>query len=90
MGIRLKHLAVLGGGALVASLLEANLLDELWLTVCPLLLGGVDAPTPVDGAGIMAAFAPRLQLLDVRSIDDEVFLHYKVRREEGGSMKDKV
>jgi 5-amino-6-(5-phosphoribosylamino)uracil reductase len=40
----LKTLAVLGGGALVASLLEANLLDELWLTVCPLLLGGVAAP----------------------------------------------
>ncbi len=76
----LKHLAVLGGGALVASLLEANLVDELWLTVCPLLLGGVDAPTPVDGAGIMAALAPRLQLLEVRSISDEVFLHYKVKK----------
>lgn len=76
----LKHLAVLGGGALVASLLEADLLDELWLTVCPLLLGGVNAPTPVDGEGITAALAPRLQLLDVRSINDEVFLHYRVKR----------
>lgn len=76
----LKHLAVLGGGALVASLLDANLVDELWLTVCPLLLGGVDAPTPVDGAGIVAALAPRLQLLEVRSISDEVFLHYQVKK----------
>ncbi|WP_242036469.1 RibD family protein [Leptolyngbya sp. FACHB-321] len=79
-GSGLKTLAVLGGGALVASLLEANLLDELWLTVCPLLLGGVAAPTPVDGKGIMAALAPRLQLLEVKTIDDEVFLHYRVKK----------
>jgi len=76
----LKTLAVLGGGVLVASLLEANLLDELWLTVCPLLLGGVAAPTPVDGKGIVAALAPRLQLLEVKTIDDEVFLHYRVKK----------
>ncbi len=76
----LKNVAVLGGGALVASLLEANCLDELWLTVCPLLLGGVAAPTPVDGKGLVAALAPRLKLLAARTIDDEVFLHYQVRK----------
>jgi 5-amino-6-(5-phosphoribosylamino)uracil reductase len=76
----LKNLAVLGGGTLVASLLEADLLDELWLTVCPLLLGGATAPTPIDGVGLTAALAARLQLLEVRAIDDEVFLHYKVRK----------
>jgi 5-amino-6-(5-phosphoribosylamino)uracil reductase len=77
----LHHLAVLGGGTLVASLLEANLLDEFWLTVCPLLLGGASAPTPIDGSGLMASLAPRLELLDVRSIGDEVFLHYRVKKE---------
>lgn len=78
----LKTLAVLGGGTLVASLLEADLVDELWLTVCPLLLGGASAPTPIDGTGVMAALAPRLRLLEVKTIDDEVFLHYKVERGE--------
>jgi len=76
----LKNLAVLGGGTLVASLLEADLVDELWLTVCPLLLGGATAPTPIDGAGLMTALASRLQLLEARTIDDEVFLHYQVRK----------
>ncbi|XHX79332.1 MAG: RibD family protein [Stenomitos frigidus ULC029] len=76
----LKNLAVLGGGTLVASLLEANLIDELWLTVCPLLLGGATAPTPVDGNGMMAALAPPLQLLEVRTMADEVFLHYRVKK----------
>lgn len=63
LGVR--TLAVLGGGTVVAALLEANLLDELWLTVCPLLLGGAHAPTPIDGTGLAASLAPRLQLLDV-------------------------
>ena len=74
----IQKLAILGGGTLVASLLEASLIDELWITVCPLLLGGVTAPTLVEGTGFSQAIAPRLQLLEVRAIDSEVFLHYRV------------
>lgn len=80
LGIR--RLAVLGGGELVAALLAANLIDELWLTVCPLLLGGTQAPTPVDGVGFAATLAPRLQLLEVRPVEQEVFLHYRVKGKE--------
>lgn len=73
-----KHLAVLGGGTLVASLLTAQLLDELWITVCPLLLGGTAAPTLVAGPGFLQTIAPRLQLLSVNQIEHEVFLHYRL------------
>lgn len=72
----LAQLAVLGGGELVASLLEADLIDELWLTVCPLLLGGSAAPTPVGGSGFAAPLAPSLELLSVGTKGQEVFLHY--------------
>lgn len=72
------RLAVLGGGELIAALLHQDLIDELWLTVCPILLGGETAPTPVSGEGFLEAAAPRLQLLEVRPIDQEVFLHYQV------------
>jgi 5-amino-6-(5-phosphoribosylamino)uracil reductase len=78
----LDRLAVTGGGTLVASLLEANLVDELWLTVCPLLLGGAIAPTPVEGIGFPAALAPRLELLSVEAIDQEVFLHYRLQQNQ--------
>ncbi|MBC7822811.1 MAG: RibD family protein [Candidatus Parcubacteria bacterium] len=78
--LSLEHLAVLGGGELVASLFAADLVDELWLTVCPLILGGAMAPTPVEGVGFLAGVAPRLELLDVRPADEEVFLHYRVKR----------
>ncbi|MBO0352218.1 RibD family protein [Phormidium pseudopriestleyi FRX01] len=78
----IKKLAILGGGNLVASLLAEDLIDELWLTICPLLLGGSAAPTPVDGSGFSTQTAPRLELLEVKTIDAEVFLHYRLRRQQ--------
>lgn len=76
----LQKVAVLGGGKLVASLLAADLVDEFWLTVCPLVLGGEKAPTPVAGAGFLANSAPKLQLLSVETVQQEVFLHYRLQR----------
>lgn len=77
LGIR--RIALLGGGQLVAALVAQNWVQEMYLTVCPLLLGGQQAPTPVDGAGFPAALAPRLQLLSSQVIEQEVYLHYRVQ-----------
>ncbi len=74
----IEKLAVLGGGEVVAALLAADLIDELHLTVCPLLLGGGERPTPVGGPGFMVNAAPRLKLLNLQQIDQELFLHYQV------------
>lgn len=78
--IDITRLVVLGGGELVASMLELDLIDELWLTVCPLILGGTTAPTPVEGRGFLSQLAPRLELLEVRKVEQEVFLHYRLQR----------
>lgn len=80
LSLHITRLAVLGGGELVASMLELDLIDELWLTVCPLILGGASAPTPVQGQGFLANLAPHLQLLEVDRVDQEVFLHYRLQR----------
>jgi 5-amino-6-(5-phosphoribosylamino)uracil reductase len=74
-----NRLAVLGGGELIASLLAKDLIDELWLTICPVLFGGKDAPTPVEGIGFLAAQATKLKLVSVQQIEHEVFLHYLVK-----------
>jgi 5-amino-6-(5-phosphoribosylamino)uracil reductase len=74
----IQKLAVLGGGAIVGELFSANLIDELWLTVCPVILGGVEAPTPVEGLGFAQGEGPKLRLETVEAIEGEVFLHYIV------------
>jgi len=76
----IKRLAVLGGGELVAAMLAVDLIDQIWLTVCPLLLGGKNAPTPVAGMGFPENLAPRLELLSAQTAGQEVFLHYRLQR----------
>jgi 5-amino-6-(5-phosphoribosylamino)uracil reductase len=79
--LQITRLAILGGGQLVASFLESDLIDEIWLTICPLILGGSIAPSPVEGTGFLADLAPKLQLLEVSTIEQEVFLHYRIIQE---------
>lgn len=78
----LQKLAILGGGQLVASLLAVDSIDELWLTVCPSILGGVTAPTPVEGRGWLAHQAHPLELLEAKTIGQEVFLHYRFQKRD--------
>ena len=76
--IGLNNLAILGGGELVASCLEENLIDEFCLTLCPYILGGKTAPTPVEGKGLLSKHSQKLELLSLEQIEQEIFLHYKV------------
>ncbi len=75
----LNKLAILGGGELIASILALDLIDELWLTICPIIFGGNNSPTPVGGIGLLQSQGKKLKLLEVKQIDQEVFLHYQVQ-----------
>lgn len=74
----LHKLAILGGGELIASLLAMDAIDEIWLTLCPVIFGGNSAPTPVGGKGWLQSHSHQLQLLEVKQIEQELFIHYKV------------
>ena len=84
----IERLLVMGGGELVASLLSENLIDELYLTICPLLIGGKTAPTPVGGLGFTLPRTPQLRLQSSHVKGDEVFLHYKVDNRVGSILAD--
>jgi 5-amino-6-(5-phosphoribosylamino)uracil reductase len=71
----IKKLAILGGGELVATLIGENLIDEFWLTICPVIFGGKTSPTPVDGLGLINKL--ELRLIETKVIDAEIFLHYR-------------
>ena len=75
-----RSVLVEGGGAMIFQFLEADLLDEMYVTVAPLIIGGAESPSPVDGRGFDADALRRLQLLSARHVGDEMFLHYRVRR----------
>ena len=72
-----ERLMVEGGGELLFSFFEAELVDELTLYVGSLVIGGRDAPTLVDGEGFTESF-PTLRLQDVERLDDGVVLSYDV------------
>jgi 5-amino-6-(5-phosphoribosylamino)uracil reductase len=76
----IERLVITGGSEIVAALLADDLIDEFWLTICPLILGGAAAPTPVGGQGFAEPLAPRLKLLSAEVIGQEVFLHYHRQR----------
>jgi riboflavin-specific deaminase-like protein len=65
-----------GGGAANAAFAAGDLIDELRLTLCPLLVGGAVAPTPLDGEGFPADRFPRMRLESVERNGDELFLRY--------------
>lgn len=71
-----------GGGELLASLLAADLLDELRVTLCPTLIGGRQAPTLVGGEGWPLAQRRLLQLVSCEQKGDELYLHYQVGHRE--------
>ena len=70
-----RAVLVEGGGSLIAALLEADLLDELFVTLCPTLLGAAQTPGLIPGA----LSRRTLVLRSCRVVEDELFLHYQVR-----------
>lgn len=74
-----QNLLVEAGGDLLFQFLAADAIDEIHVTLCPLVIGG-DAPTLADGAGFTLEGMRRLRLLAHEVEGDELFLHYAVRR----------
>ena len=72
----IEHLLVEGGGELIFSLFEADLVDELSVYIGSLLIGGRDAPTLADGSGFTDAY-PALELTAVRRVGEGVLLEYE-------------
>ena len=62
-----------GGPTLLRELVVADCVDDLMLTVAPMLVAG-DAPTPLRGAPLDPPAG--LALRDIHRADDHLFLHY--------------
>lgn len=68
-----------GGGKLNASLFECGLVNRLYITICPFIFGGKDAPTIADGAGFKTLdSAVKLELKSLKRVGKELYLVYDV------------
>lgn len=76
-----RRLLCEGGGEINAGLFEAGLVNEVHVTLCPVIFGGRTAPTLADGNGFSKlADAARLEIISQKRVGDELFVVYRVLR----------
>jgi 2,5-diamino-6-(ribosylamino)-4(3H)-pyrimidinone 5'-phosphate reductase len=81
MGI--QRVMVEGGGTLIAGLISAGLVNEIYTFIGNMIIGGKDSPTFVDGEGfILESGFCRLTLLETHRIESGILLHWNVENPE--------
>jgi hypothetical protein len=78
---KVRTVACEGGPTLFQASLERGLIDQLNLTIAPYMFGGANAPTLT---GLSREFLPasvHCSLVDMRVIDEECFLTYRIKRQ---------
>ncbi len=76
-----KKILVEGGGEIIWSVLKLGLVDELIVTISPVVIGGRDAKTLVEGEGI-ACITNGIKMKLSKTViqnKNEIVLYYKLR-----------
>lgn len=69
-----KRMVCEGGGELNDALFRAGLVDEVHLTICPIIFGGRQAPTIAEGIGFQRlAMAEEFEIRSIKRFKDELF-----------------
>jgi len=77
--LNIMHLLVEGGGELIASLVEARLVDRFLFFIAPKIIGGRSAITSVEGSGISRmSDAVMLKELKVKKFANDVLIESEV------------
>jgi len=73
----IRRLVCEGGGTLLRSLAEADLVDEFHVTIAPKIFGGAAAPTIAGLPGGFLPAAREFRIIGHRTAGDECFLHLR-------------
>jgi 5-amino-6-(5-phosphoribosylamino)uracil reductase len=65
-----------GGSRINGWFLDAAAIDEIYLTICPFLVGNANPPGLIEGSGYKHPLLPKTKLIDIHREDDFLFLHY--------------
>ncbi len=74
----IRRLLLEGGGTLNAAMLAAGLVDEIRTAIAPLVIGGAQSPTLVDGLGFPDARRPKLRVTKRETLGDMTVVWYDV------------
>ncbi|MCD6575400.1 bifunctional diaminohydroxyphosphoribosylaminopyrimidine deaminase/5-amino-6-(5-phosphoribosylamino)uracil reductase RibD [Candidatus Aerophobetes bacterium] len=71
----IASLLVEGGGEVIASFIEENLADRIFLFLSPLLIGGRKAPTWIEGKGFESLkYVPRIKIEKIQKVDEDILI----------------
>lgn len=73
---KIDSILVEGGGTINEAFLRAGLIDEVYAFIAPMLIGGADAKTPVEGEGFgKLSEALHLNNIKVETCGEDVLIH---------------
>jgi diaminohydroxyphosphoribosylaminopyrimidine deaminase/5-amino-6-(5-phosphoribosylamino)uracil reductase len=77
----MSNVLVEGGGRVLGTFFDAGLIDEFHVFIAPRLIGGAQAPGPLQGRGTeRLAAAVMLEALEVRSVGGDLYVNTCARR----------
>ena len=78
---QIQSVLIEGGGTLASAALAAGLVDRVYFFIAPIIIGGAEAPTAVDGEGVARlADAWRITNMKVRRIGEDVLITGEIAR----------
>lgn len=70
----INKLMVEGGGTVIGSFLKSNLVDDMFIYVAPMIIGGKNTPTLVKNIDENI----NLKLVKIKKIGEGILLHYRL------------
>ncbi|WP_299291828.1 2,5-diamino-6-(ribosylamino)-4(3H)-pyrimidinone 5'-phosphate reductase [Nitrosopumilus sp.] len=74
---KISKILVEGGGTVNWEFIKNNLIDELFITISPYIIGGSESISLVEGKGFSKVLgSPKLSLKSIRRLKNHLVLHY--------------
>ncbi len=73
-----KKLLVEGGSKVIWNFLRNKFVDDLYIYIGPMIIGGRDTPTVAGGLGIKNKDVIKLKLLEAKILGEGILTHYRL------------
>jgi len=77
----IKRILVEGGGTVIWSFIKSGYVDDIYIYMNPIIIGGKDTPTVADGEGIKSSREIiKLDLVSYKKLGEGVLFHYRIKQ----------